>query len=91
MLALRETFWMFTINASLIFERPFVAAGAGAGVFGWHRCVDVCMYVCMYIYVYIYIYIYIKKKVVGWNVGVFIATRGTLSPLTLSTGDSVPR
>jgi hypothetical protein len=51
MLALRETFWMFTINASLIFERPFVAAGAGAGVFGWHRCVGVCMYVCVYIYI----------------------------------------
>jgi hypothetical protein len=51
--------------------------------------IDVLMCVCMYVCVYIYIYK--EKKVVGWNVGVFIATRGTLSPLTLSTGDSVPR
>ena len=49
MLALRETFRVFTINAFFIFERPFVFAGAGAGArFGWHRCVDG--------------YIYTKKK-----------------------------
>jgi hypothetical protein len=47
MLALRETFRVFTINALFIFERPFVFAGEG---FGWHKCVDG------------YIYIYTKKK-----------------------------
>ena len=37
MLALRETFRVFTINAFFIFERPFVAAGACAYMgFGWH-------------------------------------------------------
>ena len=41
MLALRETFRVFTINALFIFERPFVFACAG---FGWHRCVDGYIY-----------------------------------------------
>jgi hypothetical protein len=52
MLALRETFRVFTINAFFIFERPFVFAGAGASAgarFGWHKCVDG--------------YIYTKKKI----------------------------
>ena len=56
MLALRETFRVFTINAFFIFERPFVFAGAGAGAgFGWH------MDALMDIYIQ-------RKKVVGWNI-----------------------
>jgi hypothetical protein len=46
MLALRETFRVFTINALFIFERPFVFAGASAGArFGWHKCVDGYIYI----------------------------------------------
>ena len=49
MLALRETFRVFTINAFFIFERPFVFAGAGARAgFGWHM--DALMRLWIYIY-----------------------------------------
>ena len=69
MLALRETFRVFTINALFIFERPFVFAGASAGAgarFGWHKCVDG--------------YIYTKKKIkkVVLYRGLL---QGTLSPV----------
>ena len=71
MLALRETFRVFTINAFFIFERPFVFAGASAGAsagarFGWHKCVDG--------------YIYTKKKIkkVVLYRGLL---QGTLSPV----------
>ena len=53
MLALRETFRVFTINAFFIFERPFVFACAG---FGWH------MDALMDIYIQ-------RKKVVGFIQG----------------------
>ena len=68
MLALRETFRVFTINAFFIFERPFVFAGAGAGArFGWHRCVDG--------------YIYTKKKSC-WLEYLLVLYRGLCPPLT---------
>ena len=77
MLALRETFRVFTINALFIFERPFVFAGAG---FGWHKCVDG------------YIYIQ-RKKVVGWNICWFYTgglLQGTLSPVIPLQGTPSP-
>ena len=83
MLALRETFRVFTINAFFIFERPFVFAGAGAGAgagFGWHM--DALMD----------IYIQRKKLLVGIFVGFIQGTlTGDSVPRYPPTGDSVPR
>jgi hypothetical protein len=68
MLALRETFRVFTINALFIFERPFVFACAGACAgFGWH------MDALMDIYIQ-------RKKVVGFIQG--DSYRGLCPPLT---------
>lgn len=62
MLALRETFRVFTINAFFIFERPFVAAGACAYMgFGWHM--DAGMRGCGDVYIYIQIK---KVRMLGW-------------------------
>ena len=76
MLALRETFRVFTINALFIFERPFVFACASAGAgFGWHKCVDG--------------YIYTKKKIkkVVLYRGLL---QGTLSPVNPLQGTPSP-
>ena len=73
MLALRETFRVFTINAFFIFERPFVAAGACAYMgFGWHM--DAGMRGCGDARIY-YIYIHRKNKKV-------VLYRGLCPPLT---------
>jgi hypothetical protein len=76
MLALRETFRVFTINAFFIFERPFVAAGACAYMgFGWHMDAGMRGYI---IYTYI-------EKIKKWFY------TGDSVPRYPPTGDSVPR